>query len=123
MELTEAIRSFIEKKMESLEPKTARFGTSVSTEVEVSKTTRHHKQGEVFRAEVHVRLPGNTIYAEATSEDLYVALNDAYKEATRQVLAYKGLLSAKKKRGARKAKRSLHGDDDAKGGRVLEEGI
>jgi putative sigma-54 modulation protein len=89
IELTDAIRSHIEAKMASLDAKVARFGDSVTAEVEVGKTTSHHHKGEIFRAEVHVRLPGNTIYAEATHEDLYAAVNEAKHDADRQITAYK----------------------------------
>jgi ribosomal subunit interface protein len=89
LELTDAIRAHIEQKMASLDAKVARFGDSVTAEVEVGKTSGHHNKGDIFRAEVHVRLPGNAIYAEATHEDLYAAVNDAKHEADRQITAYK----------------------------------
>lgn len=126
MELTEAIGAFVQEKMDTLDAKTARFGQVVRTEVEVGVTSRHHKTGPIFRSEVHVRLPGHVIYAEATNYDLYVAIVEAKKEAERQILAYKGLLDARAKRGARAAKRSsraLPGERRRKGGRTLEEGV
>jgi putative sigma-54 modulation protein len=89
MDLTDGIRAHIEEKMAHLDKKLARFGTSVTTEVEVGRTTHHHHKGDVFRAEIHVRLPGNTIYAEATAEDLYAAIGMAKEEADRQIVDYK----------------------------------
>lgn len=104
--LTDAIRTAIEKKLATLDKKVAKFGTSVSGEVEVGKTTKHHKKGELFRAEVHVRLPGKLVYAEATHEDLYAAIGAAVREASAQVASYKGLRredrrTAKKTKGGR----------------------
>ncbi|MEY4744797.1 MAG: hypothetical protein RL272_742 [Candidatus Parcubacteria bacterium] len=119
--LTEAIKTAVEKKLASLDKKAARFGASVTGEVEVGKTTRHHKKGLCFRAEIHVRLPGKLVYAEALHEDLYAAIGDAKREAERQVSTFKGSLAAKQKRGARAAKRGARGDKDRKGGRVLNE--
>ena len=89
IELTDAIRSAVMTKMKSLEKKVAGFGESVTAEVEVGKTTHHHHKGEVFRAEVHVRLPGKLVYAEKTHEDLYAAVNEAKREAERQIIDYK----------------------------------
>lgn len=89
IELTDAIRSAVEEKMSSLEKKVERFGESVTAEVEVGKTTHHHHKGDVFRAEVHVRLPGKLVYAENTNEDLYAAVNQAKREAERQIIDYK----------------------------------
>jgi ribosomal subunit interface protein len=93
LEVTDAIRAFTEEKMSALDPKIARFGESVDAEVELSRTTGHHNKGEVYRAEVHVRLPGKLVYAAADHEDLYVAINDARKEAERQIIDYKEMLA------------------------------
>ncbi len=104
IELTDAIRAAIEQKMATLDAKTARFGDVVRGEVEVGKISMHHKKGDVFRAEVHVRLPGMLVYAEADHEDLYTALNNAKKEAERQILSYKGKLGDRAARGGRNLK-------------------
>lgn len=104
--MSDAIRAAVEKKLATLDAKVAKFGPSVSGEVEVGKTTKHHKKGELYRAEVHVRLPGKLIYAEATHEDLYAAIGAAVREASAQVASYKGLRkedrrTAKKTKGGR----------------------
>lgn len=104
--LTDAIKAAVEKKLATLDKKATRFGESVTGEVEVGKTTKHHKKGEVFRAEIHVRLPGKLVYAEATNEDLYAAIGKAAREAATQVTSYKGTLAAK---GVRKAKKTKGG--------------
>lgn len=103
-ELTDAIRSSVEEKMASLDEKVARFGDSVTAEVEVGKTTEHHAKGPVFRAEVHVRLPGKLVYAESINYDLYAAINDARKEAERQVVDYKETLADEQAAEGREAK-------------------
>lgn len=118
--LTDPIRACVERKLAGLSAKTARFGSSVSVEVEVGMTSKHHKKGPIFRTEVRVRLPGKLVYAEAENLNLYLAIGEAKKEAERQVLAFKGGKDAKMKRGARKAKR---GEASKKGGRELNEGI
>ncbi|HTM68138.1 MAG TPA: ribosome-associated translation inhibitor RaiA [Candidatus Binatia bacterium] len=104
--LTDAIRATIEKRLAALEKKVAKFGTSVNGEVEVGKTSKHHKKGELFRAEVHVRLPGKLVYAEALNQDLYAAIGAAVREASGQIASYKGLRkedrrTAKKTKGGR----------------------
>ena len=126
IELTDAIRSFVEEKINSLDAKVARFGDVVRAEVEVGRTTQHHNKGQIFRAEVHIRLPGKVVYVESTNKDLYVAINAAKKEASQQILAYKGVREAKFKRGARTIKRGarrLKGGAKEEGGRILEEGV
>ena len=98
MQLTPAIASVVQLRLESLARKVKRFGSSVTGEVEVGKTSNHHKKGEVFRAEIHVRLPGKLVYTESTQEDLYAAIGDAKRDAERQVVDYKGKKLATDKR-------------------------
>lgn len=126
IELTDAIREFVQKKMDALDAPAARFGSAVRAKVEVGKTTKHHKNGDVFRAEVRLDLPGLKVYAEEIGDDLYVVMNDAYKEARRQMISYKGILQATALRGERKVKRAAHDgvrQSSRKGGRVREEGV
>src|SRR3989339_496304 len=89
IELTEAIRSAVEQRLAKLESELERFGTAVSLEAVVGKTTEHHNKGPFFRAELRVGLPGKFVYAEAEDEDLYVAIREARDRARRQILDYK----------------------------------
>ncbi|MFA6603476.1 MAG: ribosome-associated translation inhibitor RaiA [Patescibacteria group bacterium] len=97
MELTDALRAFVQEKIDMLDAKTVRFGDVVRAEVEVGRTTAHHKNGEVYRAEIHVRLPGKVVYVESSDEDLYVAINQARKEAEREIIEYKDIHDSQKK--------------------------
>ncbi len=98
IELTDALRGFIQEKMDTLDAKTARFGEVVRAEVEVGKTSDHHQKGPVFRAEVHVRLPGKVVYVEAVHDDLYTAVIDARKAAEREIVQYKEEFQDRQKR-------------------------
>jgi len=89
IDLTDAIRDAVQSKMAKLGPMVERFGDSVTAEVEVGKTTGHHNKGPHFRAEVHVRLPGKLVYADAENEDMYMAVREARDKAVRQVKDYK----------------------------------
>jgi putative sigma-54 modulation protein len=104
--LTDAIRAFCEDKLSSFDAKVKRFGTSVSSEMEVGMTSKHHKKGPIFRAELHIRLPGKLVYAESEDLNLYTAIVNAKKEAERQLMAHKSagdkkLRTAKKTKGGR----------------------
>ncbi|OIO51573.1 ribosomal subunit interface protein [Candidatus Uhrbacteria bacterium CG_4_10_14_0_8_um_filter_58_22] len=90
IELTEVIRSAVEQRLAKLESELERFGTAVSLEAVVGKTTEHHNKGPFFRAELRVGLPGKSVYAEAENEDLYVAIREARDKARRQIVDYKG---------------------------------
>lgn len=124
--LTEGILANVEKALKTLDKKVEHLGTAVSGHVEVCKTTRHHKKGEVFHAELIIRVPGKKIVAESTNEDLYVAINEVRREAERQIVGFKGKKTAGVTRGARLAKRNanvLPGEKPKKGGRALEESL
>ena len=67
------------------------------SDVEVGRTSEHHKKGDVHRAEIHVRLPGKVVYVESSDRDLYVAINQARKEAEREIVDYKDSYDSQKK--------------------------
>ena len=97
MEMTDAIRNYVEEKLAKLEGKLERFGEAASLEVEVGKTTHHHNKGEVFRCEIHVILPGKAIRVDETREDLYEAIVDARDKADRAIVDYKESLEDRQK--------------------------
>ncbi len=101
--LTDAIRAYVEQKVASLDNKVKRFGPSVSADCEVGLTSKHHKKGPIFRAELHVRLPGMLVYAEHEDLNLYNAISETKREVERQIADYKGVL-AEKLRAAKKSK-------------------
>ncbi len=80
MELTDAIEAAVDHTLEHLEKFTERFGEAVSVRVEVGKSTRHHKNGPYFRAEINMKIPGKLLRAEAEAEDLYAAIEKVEDE-------------------------------------------
>lgn len=89
IELTEAIRNYTEKKISSVE-KYLKNASTVAVQVEVGKTTKHHKSGEVFRAEVRMNGAGLNLYATKESEDLYAAIDLVEDEISRKIISTKG---------------------------------
>jgi len=99
--LTDALRDFLQAQMDGLDPLVARFGESVTAEAEVGRPSGHHLKGDIQRAEVHVRLPGKLVYAEASGEDPYAVIREAVKEAARQIKDYRGVLAGRHRGAAR----------------------
>lgn len=89
IELTDAIRDAVENDLTALDPLMSRWGESVSADVEVGKTTNHHHKGEIFRAEINLHIPGKTLRAEETAEDLYAAIKEAVRTLGREVVKEK----------------------------------
>ena len=81
---------------------------TLSVKVEVSRTTRHHKKGNIFRAEVTIPLPGqNTLRVEAEATDAHAALDSVRDELFMEVSKWKEKKITKMKSGARKFKSRL----------------
>ena len=107
MELTEAINDYVNKRLSGI----SKFikGGNFSANVEVGKTTNHHKQGDVFRAEFNIEISGEKFYTFSEKEDLYVAIDDAKEEIVRQITSKKDKKQTLYKRGAASVKKMLKG--------------
>jgi putative sigma-54 modulation protein len=80
MDLTDAIRDYVENRVTNLEKLLSRVESDVLIEFEVAKTTNHHNNSEkLFRAECRVTFSGKDFYTEEKSSDLYSAI-DAVKD-------------------------------------------
>ncbi|MEK7567791.1 MAG: ribosome-associated translation inhibitor RaiA [Patescibacteria group bacterium] len=79
LELIPSIESYIKKKTDSFSKYLA--GDSVARlYVEISKTTEHHRHGDVFRAEFNLETSDGAMRSEAEGADLYSALDEAKDE-------------------------------------------
>lgn len=72
--LTPAIDSAIDKIVEALNKYIDPSDTAALVEIEVGRTTTHHKSGDIFRAEINFRSKIGNLRAEAEKDDLYVAM-------------------------------------------------
>lgn len=99
-DLTPAIEDYVTRKIGSLEKF---FGgkEGVLCEVEIGRTTKHHLSGDIFRAEVNIKVPGNDqIYAVTEESDLYKAIDIVRDESEREILSKKNRKTALFRRGA-----------------------
>ncbi|MDD4930944.1 MAG: ribosome-associated translation inhibitor RaiA [Candidatus Colwellbacteria bacterium] len=94
-ELTEAIREYIETKMEHLNKLTSDWSIEGSAELdfEVAKETQHHNKGDVYYAEANLKVPGKLIRAEKNSDDLHAAIDSVKDILAEQIKEYKEKLS------------------------------
>jgi ribosome-associated translation inhibitor RaiA len=90
-------------KLEELQPRMTRC------HVVVIETDRHKQQGNLFEVHVDLHVPGHQIAAtRKANEDPWLALNEAFDVATRQLED-----TLDKMRGVVKAHRDERGDDAA----------
>jgi len=108
MELTSAISDYVNKRLPHIE-KFIKKGTDIIAYVEVAKTTNHHKQGDVFRAEFNIEANGNKFYTFSEKEDLFAAIDDAKNEIVRQLKTSKDRKQTLFKRGAVSIKKMMKG--------------
>lgn len=84
LELTDAIKSYAEKKASGLEKYAPKYPNMPDLQVwvEVGRTTKHHQSGDIFRAEIQFQLPheAKMIRAQAETADLYAAIDEAHDE-------------------------------------------
>ncbi len=108
IELAPEITNYCQQKLDSLD-KLLTDDESAFLDVELGKTTEHHKQGEIFRAEINLHTAGKNFRAEAVGEDLYLAIDEAKDELLSEVKRYKKKQGAMLRRGGRMVKDFLRG--------------
>jgi ribosomal subunit interface protein len=74
--IDEAIGKVIASIEKFIDPK----DESALVDIEVGKTTNHHRSGDIFRAEINLRSKVGDLRAEAEKEDLFAALAVAKEE-------------------------------------------
>jgi putative sigma-54 modulation protein len=106
-DITPAINDYVMKKISLLE-KFLPQGDGVICEVEIGRTTRHHKSGDIFRAEVNIKEPGGKqVFAVAEEADLYSAIDIVRDDAERVIISQKSKRETLIKRGGAKVKELL----------------
>ena len=79
-------------------------------EVEIGKTTEHHRSGDVFRAEINFTAPGVYFRSESLKDDLYAAIDEAKDELSRELRKSKNKSINLLKRGGAALKNLLRRD-------------
>ena len=112
IELTVAISSYVQKKIFSIEKYLDKNNVNVVAQVEVGKSTKHHKTGNVFRAEVHIIGDSLDLYAVSEMENLYAAIDIVKDEIVHNLLQSKGKRQTLARRGAEIMKNMMKGISD-----------
>lgn len=111
IDLTEALRDYVEKRVASLERFISPGDESVKCEVEIGKTTHHHKQGDYFRAEIKMHVAGKNIYTVSEKDDLYAAIDEVRDEMASALTTHKDKKKTLFRRGAARVKNIIKGLD------------
>jgi ribosomal subunit interface protein len=97
--LTPSIQEYVESRLQALNKFIPE--KDVVVEVDLHKTTNHHKQGEIFQAEISCRYKGEYYRVVISAEDLYIAIDQSSEQFQKEFLVKKGKkLSLLRKGGA-----------------------
>ncbi len=99
LDLTPSIKTYIEKKLAPLGRIIKRFETKgeITAFVEVGRSTKHHKHGDVFRASIDIEMPGKKLFSENESSDLRTAIDIVKNKIKDDIQKYKDKSTDKRK--------------------------
>ncbi len=87
-ELTEALKNYIQEKMDMLEKYLGDVPV-INCDFEIEVTTHHHQKGEIFRAEANLQVPRELLRVEKTEKDMYKAIDKVKDHLHRSIKRYK----------------------------------
>lgn len=98
LDITPSLRIYIEKKFAVFVKHLRPFEKKQSLDIwlELERTTRHHKKGDVFRAEALLHLPKKSLRAEEESSDLRSAIDIVKDKLKIEFNKYKSQLLEKR---------------------------
>ena len=105
--LTDAISEYVSKRLDSIQKLIK--DEAAQCDVELGKTTSHHRNGDIFRAEIHIVGKDTNIYVTSEKEDLYAAIDAVRDEAARELTSSKDRKQSLIRRGGAKLKNSIKG--------------
>ncbi len=88
LELTEALKTFVQEKTASLERLCGAYDPC-EVSWELGKTTQGQQKGDIWRAEVHIAIPGHAFRIERVAQDVYAAIDAAKDAIKEQIIRYK----------------------------------
>lgn len=109
IELTDAIREYVFKRLEGIDTILGVNSEEVVGQVEVGKTTNHHKSGDIFKAEVNIGGGGHSLYAVSEKDDLYAAIDEVRDSMIAEAKKIRGKQKSLIRRGGQKAKAFIKG--------------
>ena len=90
LDITGPLKVYIEDKMGDLDKYLQSLdGDSIQTRIEVARSSRHHKQGQVYHVDVNLDLPGEVLRAEEDSDDVRAAIDAVKDKLKREIEKYK----------------------------------
>ncbi|HEY4512933.1 MAG TPA: ribosome-associated translation inhibitor RaiA [Candidatus Paceibacterota bacterium] len=112
IELTEEIRGYALKRMENLNTFVSNIKDKkgeVKAIFEISKSTNHHKAGDIFHADCSITIDGENFYAESDNEDWRSSIDQVAEKLFNEISKNKDRKQTLFRRGAKSIKKMLKG--------------
>ncbi len=106
---TQALTEYAEKRLSGIEKYLHERENIHTLQLLLAKTTNHHKQGDIFRAEVTLSVNGRQFFARAEKDHIYAAIDEVREELIRELTGKRDRARTLIIRGARSIKKMLKG--------------
>jgi len=107
-ELTAEIRDYLNRRLEGFQKFLPGGKDASVADIELARVTKHHT-GDVFRAEINIRVEGRVFHAASERPDLYEAIDHMKDEIARELGSYKEKRLSLLKRSGQKVKNLIRG--------------
>ena len=104
MEITGEIKDFLYSKLAHLDKFINPNDDSIICDIELGKTTNHHKSGDIFKVEINLFMDGKTLRAVSEKEDIMSAIDVVKDEIIREIKISKDKKISLVRRGGAKIK-------------------
>jgi len=101
IDLTEAIKNYVDKKIDGLEKF---YDKIVRGQVVLGKENQHHIKGDVFFCECKLEVTGNDLFVIKNEADLYKAIDKVRDHLEAELKKYKITKREKDKKDKRKVR-------------------
>lgn len=106
--LTDALSAYVDEKFQGIEKfMVSHQEENPFLEVEIGKTTNHHRSGDIYSTKVSTEVRGKIFRAMSEKEDLYAAIDDVRDEFLRVINSHKDKDRTLVRRGASMIKNLL----------------
>jgi len=97
-DLTPSLSLYIENKLSPLAKFVKQFDETGEAQIwlEISRTSQHHRKGDVFMAAADLRLPGKILRGEAKAENIRKAIDLVKQELQAEIAKYKTKLTKRR---------------------------
>ncbi|MCK5412883.1 MAG: ribosome-associated translation inhibitor RaiA [Candidatus Pacebacteria bacterium] len=104
LELHEDLKAYVNEKIGGLKKFIENENidkSAIMARVELAKTTQHHQQGDIYKAEVNLQMTKKMLRVVVESDDIYKAIDEVKDKLKVAITDYKDEKNTKIRKGAR----------------------